>query len=139
MKRNNYNYESFHYTSDSCLILMSEVRYKKNDFGKMVLVPEETKEEVISPTFYTNYITAIPFFDNDFFGLHASCEAEWNRTPAGAVPTVVTTINGAGDEKIVATFTFLSKSNLLNTAGCVKRKLSRMQSISILKDLTVQI
>lgn len=29
MKRNNYNYESFHYTSDSCLILMSEVRYKK--------------------------------------------------------------------------------------------------------------
>lgn len=69
MKRNNYNYENFHYTSDSCLILMSEVRYKKNDFGEMVLVPEETKEEVVSPTFYTNYITAIPFFDNDFFAL----------------------------------------------------------------------
>ena len=36
---------------------------------------------------------------------------------AGAVPTVVTTINGAGDEKIVATFTFISKSKLLDTAG----------------------
>lgn len=32
MKRNDYNYESFYYTSDSCLILMNEVRYKKNDF-----------------------------------------------------------------------------------------------------------
>ena len=56
MKCNNYDYENFYYTSDSCLILMSEVRYKKNDFGEMVLVPEETKEEVVSPTFYTNYI-----------------------------------------------------------------------------------
>ena len=47
MKRNDYNYESFYYTSDSCLILMNEVRYKKNDFGEMILVPDETKEEVI--------------------------------------------------------------------------------------------
>lgn len=117
MKRNDYDYENFRYTGDSCLILMEEVRYKKNDFGEMILVPDETKEEVISPMFYTNYITAIPFFDDDFFGPHASCEAEWGRTPAGVKPTVVTTINGAGDEKIVATFTFLSKSNLLNTAG----------------------
>ena len=37
MKRNNYDYESFHYTSDSCLILMSEVRYKTVSYTHLTL------------------------------------------------------------------------------------------------------
>lgn len=100
------DWTKFKFTDDSFVITMAKKEYIKTTDDKWDLDVVETRE--VTPTFYTNYITSINFFDN-FFGYGASCVGYTSKTIAGILPTKVITISPGIEKKIVATFSFTEK------------------------------
>ena len=99
------DWTKFKFTDDRFVITMTKKEYVSTADCKWDLAKTDIRE--ITPEFYTNYITAIPFFDN--FGQGASCEGHKTRTKAGILPTEVITISPGVEKKIVATFSFSLK------------------------------
>jgi len=77
---------------------------------------EKTDRRVYDDEKYTNYISAIPFFNN-FFGYGAYCRAHCGYTEAGFLPVEVVTVSPGRDEKTVARFFFIHKNGLEKKAG----------------------
>ncbi len=63
--------------------------------------PDEITTEIVDGAFYINFIRAIPFFNNQYYG--ETCRAAWNYTPAGYIPTRVIT-SKKGYKKHIDTF-----------------------------------
>ena len=103
--------EKFLFTDDRFLIFFEKKTFEKKE-GKWEL---KTEREVVTPEFYTNYITAVPFFNN--FGDGASCKVKESYTPAGKLPTTIVTIAPGKETKIVTNFVFLSKKEMEKSAG----------------------
>lgn len=61
---------NFLFEDDRFLILFEKETFEKKE-GKWEL---ETEREVVTPEFYTNYITAVPFFNS--FSDGASCKVK---------------------------------------------------------------
>lgn len=99
------DWTKFKFTKDNFVITMTKKEYISTDNCKWNLAKTDTRE--ITPEFYTNYITAIPFFNN--FGQGASCEGYKTKTKAGILPTEVITISPGIEKKIVTTFSFTEK------------------------------
>ena len=100
-----YNYRKFNFTDNSAVITFKKSEYSRTNSGKSwKSAADQVISEVVTPEFYTNYIQAIPFFNN--YGGRASCRASWNYTFAGYIPTVVNTVSYDGNKKIVAEFSF---------------------------------
>lgn len=108
---------NFLFGDDRFLILLEEKIFKKKE-GKWEL---ETEREVVTPEFYTNYITAVPFFNN--FGDGASCKVKESYTPAGKIPTTIVTIAPGKETKIVTNFVFLSKREMEKLTGYREREI----------------
>lgn len=111
-------YKNFKYTNEHYLILCTISTYTrtKNGAGQgWKADPDEIEKNVYKPRNYTNYITAIPFFDN--FGGGASCRATWGYTIPGYLPTTVTSISPGQDIKKVACFEFIPVERLKLNAG----------------------
>ena len=110
------NYKNFSFGNDNYLILCKEETYTRTASGKSWKgKPEATERSVISPENYTNYITSIPFFNN--WGNGAYCRAGHNYTCAGYLPVSMVTVSPYKEKKIVHSFRFLSKRELLKNAG----------------------
>lgn len=107
------NYSKFKFENDNYTILFTEKKYVCED-GKWNDNPKITRE-IVASEFFQNYITSIPFFAD--FGDAASCKAKIEYTPAGKLPTLITTISPDGNTKIIAHFEFISKQNLFKNAG----------------------
>lgn len=102
---------NFLFEDDRFLILFEKKTFEKKE-GKWEL---KTEREVVTPEFYTNYITAVPFFNN--FSDDTSCKVKESYTPAGKLPTTIVTIAPGKETKIVTNFVLLSKREMKNTAG----------------------
>lgn len=102
---------NFLFTDDRLLILFEKKTFEKKE-GKWEL---KTERKVVTPEFYTNYVTAVPFFNN--FGDGASSKAKESYTPAGKLPATVVTIAPGKETKIVTNFVFLRKREMENVAG----------------------
>ena len=110
-------YENFNYTNKRFLILETEEIFYRTEYGKSWKnSPDTVEKTIISPKYYTNYIAAIPFFNN-FMGCGCTSRASWRDTAPGYLPTRVTTVSPAGDEKHVVYFEFVDKYKLLLNAG----------------------
>ena len=101
---------NFLFEDDRFLILFEKKTFEKKE-GKWGL---KTEREVVTPEFYTNYITAVPFFNN--FDDGASCKVKESYTPAGKLPTTIVTIAPGKETKIVTNFVFLSKREMKKSA-----------------------
>jgi hypothetical protein len=102
------NYQKFKFTDSSYIITKTVETYGRTDSGKTWKNrPDEITTENVSPEHYTNYITAVPFFDN--FGGGAYCRAVNNYTVAGFLPVRVVTVSPDQQIKKVAVFSFKSK------------------------------
>ena len=104
---------NFLFTDDRFLILFEK---KKEDKWEL-----KTEREVVTPEFYTNYITAVPFFNN--FGDGASCKVKESYTPAGKLPATVVTIAPGKETKIVTNFVLLSKREMKKSAGYKEKEI----------------
>ena len=81
----------------------------------------KTEREVVTPEVYTNYITAVPFFNN--FGDGASCKVKESYTPAGKLPATIVTIAPGKETKIVTNFVLLSKREMKKSAGYKEKEI----------------
>lgn len=110
-------YEDFSYTNSNFLILKTkEVFYRTKSGKSWKKHPETVERNIVPPEHYTNYITSIPFCNN-FMGCGGTSRAQWGYAMPGYLPTRVTTISPAGDEKHVVYFEFADKYKLLLNAG----------------------
>ena len=110
------NWGKFKYTDNGYLILRTIETYEQTDSGKgFKRKPSEVEREVVSPEYYTNYVSAIPFFNN--FGDGAYSRGVRSYTCAGYLPTTVTTVSPFREVKKIAKFRFISKSDLESKAG----------------------
>ena len=110
------NWRKFVYTGDSYLILMRKKEYSRTESGKSWRKnPDNVECCVYDAEHYTNYITAIPFFNN--FGDGAYCRGRRNYTCAGYLPTEVVSVGPFNCKKVVAEFEFISKREMLEKAG----------------------
>lgn len=113
MKR---DYRNFKYTNENYLIFRTIETFSRTASGKSwKSKPDSIKNEIVKPEYYTNYITAIPFFNN--FEEGASCRAAFSYNAPGYLPTTVTTISPFKETKKVARFWFFKKETLLLNAG----------------------
>lgn len=113
MKR---DYRNFEYTNENYLIFRTIETFSRTASGKSwESKPDSIENEIVKPEYYTNYITAIPFFNN--FGEGASCRAAFSYNAPGYLPTTVTTISPFKETKKVARFWFFKKETLLLNAG----------------------
>ncbi len=111
-----YNYNNFIYDNSDYLVLIKLETFNRTASGKSwKSKPTETSQRIYTPVQYTNYITAIPFFNN--FGDGAYCRGKWEYTMAGYLPTIITTVSPFRTVKKKASFLFIKKSRLLNRAG----------------------
>lgn len=108
---------NFLFEDDRFLILFEKETFEKKE-GKWEL---ETEREVVTPEFYTNYITAVPFFNS--FSDGASCKVKESYTPAGKIPTTIVTIAPGKETKIVTNFVFLSKREMEKSTGYREREI----------------
>lgn len=116
------DYRKFNYTNENYLIFRVIETFGRTDSGKSWRSkPDEVENDVIKPKHYTNYITAIPFFNN--FGHGAYCRAKESYTLAGYLPTTVTTVSPFKETKKVACFWFFKKETLLLNAGYREREI----------------
>lgn len=100
-----YDYKKFNFGSDGYTITKHTEKYSRTDSWRSWKKKADTvTEKIVTKEFYTNYITAIPFFNN--FRGKASCRASWSYSYAGYLPDRVCTISPDGKTKIVATFNF---------------------------------
>ena len=108
---------NFLFEDDRFLILFEKKTFEKKE-GKWGL---ETEREVATPEVYTNYITAVPFFNN--FGDGASCKVKESYTPAGKLPATIVTIAPGKETKIVTNFVLLSKREMKKSAGYKEKEI----------------
>ena len=108
---------NFLFEDDRFMILFEKETFEKKE-GKWEL---ETEREVVTPEFYTNYITAVPFFNS--FSDGASCKVKESYTPAGKIPTTIVTIAPGKETKIVTNFVFLSKREMEKLTGYREREI----------------
>lgn len=111
-----YNYRAFSYTTKSYLIFHTLETYSRTNSGKSwKRKPDTIEHEIISPEYYTNYITSIPFFNN--WGDGAYCRAAFSYNAPGYLPTTVTTVSPFQEIKTIANFWFFSIDTLTINAG----------------------
>lgn len=111
-----HDYRKFSYTNENYLIFRTIETFNRTDSGKSwKSKPDTVENEIVSPEYYTNYITSIPFFNN--WGDGASCRAAFSYNAPGYLPTTVTTISPYKQTKKIARFWFFSKERLLINAG----------------------
>lgn len=110
------DYRKFSYTNENYLILKTSSTYKRTDSKKSWKSnPETVEQEIVTPTHYTNYITAIPFFNN--FGFGAYCRAKFTYNMPGFLPTIITTVSPEQETKIITTFEFVEIDKLKINSG----------------------
>lgn len=98
------NYRNFTFTSKYFIITHTKSEYHKTPSGgRWSTSPVSINQATVTAEFYENFVQSIPFF-NGFFG--GSCRADLSYTPAGYVPTRITTINPDASVKYIDTFTF---------------------------------
>lgn len=76
--------------------------YSATRGGNFKRKPDIITTGIVTGDFYINFITAIPFFNDRYNG--ECCRATWNYTPAGYIPTRVTT-SKKGYTKYIDIFT----------------------------------
>lgn len=108
------NWREFRYTDNGFLILREIATYAPTMRGWQKK-PYLVEREIVSPEYYENYITSIPFFNN--WGDGASCRGYRNYTFAGYLPTRVVTTSPYRGKRIVATFQFVPMEQLTENAG----------------------
>lgn len=109
-------YLDFSFTNENYLIFRTIETYSRTASGaSWKSKPDSVENEIVSPEYYTNYITSIPFFNN--FGDGASCRAAWSYNMPGYLPTRITSVSPFRETKKVAVFWFMKKSTLLLNAG----------------------
>ena len=114
-------FDNFTLQDKNCIILMRDVRFSRTESGKSWRKnPDTITRRVVSPKFYENYVQSIPFFRN--WGDGASCRAQYNYTMAGLIPVRIMTVAPYKNEHIIAEFTFINKSHLLDAAGWREKK-----------------
>ncbi len=100
-----YDYRRFSFTDNGYTITQHTEKYSRTASDKSWKKKADSATDmIVTKEHYTNYITAIPFFNN--FGGKASCRASWSYSYAGYLPDRVCTISPDGKTKIVATFDF---------------------------------
>lgn len=110
------NYRDFSFTDQQWLILRERKTYSRTASGKCWRPrPDETERNIFNATQYTNFITAIPFFNN--WGDGAYCRAQHSYEPAGYLPTTVITVGPGRETKHVDTFRFLYLPDMRRAAG----------------------
>ena len=110
------NWRKFTFNDNRWLILKEKVTYYPTESGKSFhRKPDEVEMTVVEPEHYENFITSIPFFNN--WGSGAYCRGVRNYTPAGYLPTTITTVGPYRCEKNIVTFRFISKRELEENAG----------------------
>lgn len=107
-------YDVFKFDDDNFIILKTKSCYRSIG-RRWSTEPYKVTNTVISPEFYTNFITSIPWFNN--FGYRAYCRGYWRYTVAGYLPTKVITGAPDGSEKNTAEFKFIPRRDLLKNAG----------------------
>lgn len=96
------NYRTFSFTNQYYTITHTRKTYEKTDSGKSwKSKPTEEKQKTVTPEFYTNFVTSIPFFNN-----LGTCRAQHSYTSAGYLPTVITSISPDRQVKHVDSFRF---------------------------------
>ncbi|MBS1412887.1 MAG: hypothetical protein HPZ00_06220 [Christensenellaceae bacterium] len=99
------NYRNFTFKDERYLIIRVSQTFSRTASGKSWRSkPDEIQTEAVSAENYTNYINAIPFFNN--WGDGAYCRAAWTYTMAGYLPTTVTTVSPYRETKIITYFRF---------------------------------
>ena len=115
------DWRKFSFTDNGYIILQTLTEYSRTESGKSWRKkPDIVKREVINAEFYTNYVTAIPFFNN--FGDGAYCRARKSYTCAGYLPTEIVTVGPNMCKKVVAEFEFINKTPLVESAGWRERE-----------------
>lgn len=99
-----YDYTKFSFTNESYSICKRTETYSCTKSGKWRKNPDSVAMEKVSAEHYTNYVTAVPFFNN--FGHGAYCRAHWNYCIAGYLPTEIVTVSPGRDTKVVTYFNF---------------------------------
>ena len=100
------NWRKFSFTDDKNYKISREIRtYEPTESGKSWRKnPSEIeKDDDVPAEWYTNYVTAIPFFNN--WGDGAYCRGHRSYTCAGYLPTEVVTVAPFRKCKKVAVFT----------------------------------
>lgn len=99
------NYKNFNFTNNNYVITHTKKIYHKTDSGKSwKSKPTEQYTEIVTPQFYTNYVTSISFFNN-----LGTCKAIHNYTIAGYLPVTITSISPDKTIKHIDSFTFSNK------------------------------
>lgn len=115
------NWKKFKFEDNGYIILRTITEYSMTESGKSWRKrPDVVKREVISAEFYTNYVTAIPFFNN--FGDGAYCRGKRGYTCAGYLPTEIVTVGPNMCKKVVAEFDFINKTPMAESAGWRERE-----------------
>ncbi len=110
------NYKNFNFTDDSYLILRTIKTYTRTASGlNWKSKPDEIERKIVTAQYYTNYITAIPFFNN--FGEGAYCRAKYTYKTAGYLPTIITSVSPYKEVKKIASFDFIPVERLKLNAG----------------------
>lgn len=92
------NYRNFTFTDDHVKITYTRQTYHKTKTGKnWQKAPAVVTTEIVSPQFYQNYIQSIPFFNS---------RADYGYTPAGYLPTKLTTVSPYEPIKYIDLFCF---------------------------------
>ena len=113
-------WENFKFTGNY-VVLCTTTEYLSTPSGKSWRKnPVSVSRKVVDAEWYTNYVTAIPFFDN--FGNGAYCRAKQTYTCAGYLPTEVVSVSPGMERKIVAEFEFLPRRELEEKAGWRERE-----------------
>ena len=93
------DYRRFTFTDDRFTITHTRTTYEKNGKSWRRTAAEEPQE--VSPKYYENFVTSIPFFNS-----LGRCRAEFNYTAAGYIPIKITSINPDGTKKHIDEFYF---------------------------------
>ena len=104
------------YSADRYMIFVSIDTFSRTNSGKTwKQQPDESDHYIYNDERYTNYVSAIPFFNN--FGGGAYCRAHCGYTTAGYLPVEVVTVSPNRDVKKIARFSFIYKGDLTRNAG----------------------
>ena len=96
------DYRNFKFTSTLYTIKHTRKTYERTNSGKgWKTKPTEEKQKTVTPEFYTNFVTSIPFFNR-----LGTCRAGWNYTTAGYLPVTITSINPDRTTKHIDMFSF---------------------------------
>ena len=110
-----YDYRKFSAPSNYLALIEIET-YSRTASGKSwKSKPDSIEHHVFRPEQYTNYITAVPVFNN--WGNGASCRCSWSYTFAGYLPTSCTTVSPYRETKKVASFRFVNLYTMQRKAG----------------------